>query len=1130
MRLKKSAGENMLPKKLLVANRGEIALRVIRTAREMGIPTVALHTAGEAGALWTTAADAAVQLPGAGAAAFLDGAALVQIAVQEGCDAVHPGYGFLSENAGFARACADAGLVFVGPGPDLLDLFGDKVRARQRAAAAGVPVPPGRPLTSADDARKFMEEEAGGAPVMLKAVAGGGGRGIRRVLRVEDLAAAWERCASEARAAFGCGDLYAELYVERARHVEVQILGDGRGGVQHLGERDCSIQRRNQKLLEIAPAPGLPEELRERLLHAALTLAEDVQYGNIGTVEFLVNVGDGLHDGSPFWFLEVNPRLQVEHTVTEEVMGVDLVALQLRLAGGASLPRLPGEPRGMAVQARINGEILQEDGTFLPASGRLSTAGIPGGAGIRVDSALRSGMQVGTGFDSLLAKVIACHPDAAWPPAAARLDRALEELELPGVQTNQALLRSLLQHPRLVDGDFFTGFLEENRDDLVSRALTLQAAAAGPAAEAGQNDHVGAKVSDDPLAVLDYGKEAGARPAAAQVPEALAEGRAQVTAPMQGTVVSLQVQTGDRVGRGAVLLIMESMKMEHEIKATTGGVIESILVQAGDTLREGARMLVLEEDDQIGADDGPQEQGDPDEIRPDLAEVLERRRRTLDEARPKAVERRRKTGQRTARENILDLCDPDTFVEYGSLVLAAQRRRRSLEDLIEKSPADGMITGVGAVNSHLFDDPARRCAVLSYDYTVFAGTQGAQNHRKTDRMIDVATKGRLPVILFAEGGGGRPGDTDGLGGGFDTPTFARFATLSGLVPMVGIASGRCFAGNASLVGCCDVVIATANTNLGMGGPAMIEGGGLGVFAPEDIGPMAVQRPNGVVDIAVEDEAEAVQVAKKYLSYFQGPVTEYSAHDQRELRRLVPENRLRIYDIRAVIRQMADVDSVLEIRRDFGPGMITALIRVGGRPMGLVANNPAHLGGAIDADGADKAARFMQLCDAFDLPLLFLCDTPGIMVGPETEKTAIVRHSSRMFITGANLSVPFFTIVLRKSYGLGALAMAGGSFRSPWFSVSWPTGEFGGMGLEGAVKLGFRRELEAIKDPEKRRRTYDQMVASAYEAGKALNYASFFSMDDTIDPAESRFWLESMLQSVPPPAPRDGKKRSFIDAW
>ena len=420
---------------------------------------------------------------------------------------------------------------------------------------------------------------------------------------------------------------------------------------------------------------------------------------------------------------------------------------------------------------------------------------------------------------------------------------------------------------------------------------------------------------------------------------------------------------------------------------------------------------------------------------------------------------------------------------------------------------------------------------MSYDYTVLAGTQGQQNHRKKDRMFEIALKSRLPLVFFCEGGGGRPGDTDGVGvAGLDCMAFNYFGRLSGLVPLVGITSGRCFAGNAALLGCCDVVIATKGSNIGMGGPAMIEGGGLGIFRPEEVGPMDVQVPNGVVDIPVADEAEAVRVARKYISFFQGATRDWQCADQRLLRGIIPENRLRIYDVRAVIETMADSGSVLEIRRHFGPGMVTALVRIEGQPIGVIANNPEHLAGAIESNGADKAARFMQLCDAFDVPLLFLCDTPGIMVGPEVEKTALVRHAARMFVTGANVSVPVFTIILRKGYGLGAQAMAGGSFKAPLFTVAWPTGEFGGMGLEGAVKLGYRNELAAVEDSAARKKLFDEMVDRMYRHGKAVNTASHFEIDDVIDPVESRRWISAGLRSSPPPPPRTGKKRPCIDTW
>ena len=464
-------------------------------------------------------------------------------------------------------------------------------------------------------------------------------------------------------------------------------------------------------------------------------------------------------------------------------------------------------------------------------------------------------------------------------------------------------------------------------------------------------------------------------------------------------------------------------------------------------------------------------------------------------------------------------------------MVAAQRKRRSIEDLIEKTPGDGLVGGIGQVNGEQFGDDAQ-CVVASYDYMVLAGTQGHQNHRKKDRLFEVAHRLQLPVVLFAEGGGGRPGDTDGVSvAGLDCLAFQLFAELSGHVPLVGINGGYCFAGNAALLGCCDVVIATENSNLGMGGPAMIEGGGLGVYDPTEIGPIDVQEANGTVDIVCDTEAEAVALAQKYLSYFQGPVDDWTAADQRELRHLVPENRLRGYEIREVIDAMADTDSVLELRPKWALGMVTAFARIEGRPLGIIANNNHHLSGAIDADAADKAARFMQLCDGFDIPILFLCDTPGFMVGPESEAAGMVRHAGRLFVTAGSLTVPFFTIVTRKGYGLGAQAMAGGGFKMGVFTVSWPTGEFGGMGLEGFVKLGYKRELdeaEAQDGPEGRTKMYDDLVERMYHHGKALSAASHFEIDEVIDPAESRNWVLAALKASPPVAHRTGKKRKMID--
>ena len=520
-----------------------------------------------------------------------------------------------------------------------------------------------------------------------------------------------------------------------------------------------------------------------------------------------------------------------------------------------------------------------------------------------------------------------------------------------------------------------------------------------------------------------------------------------------------------------------------------------------------------------------------DEIREDLAEVLERRRRTDDEARGEAVERRRASGRRTARENLADLVDPGSFVEYGRFAIAAQRARRELDELIDRTPADGLIAGTGRINGDQFGDRAA-CAVLSYDYTVLAGTQGAIGHRKKDRLFELIERMRLPTVFFAEGGGGRPGDTDhAVVSALDTRAFALWGRLSGVVPRIAVVTGRCFAGNAVIAGASDLIVSAGDIALGMGGPAMVEGGGLGTFEPEAIGSLDVQTRNGVVDVAAADEAEAVAVTKRLIGYFQGTLPRVGSDpgfQVPELRELIPERRRRAYDVRHVVEAVADPGSVTFLRDAFAPEMVVALARLDGRAIGVIANNPMHLAGAITSDGADKAARHMQLCDAFGLPILSMIDTPGMMVGPEAEETALVRHCSRLFVVGGSLRVPFVALILRKAYGLGAQAMAAGSMHEPLLTIGWPSAELGAMGLEGAVKLGFKRELDAIADPDERAERLEAMVAHAHDHAKALNAATLFELDDVIDPAETRGVIASTFAAADR-APETPHPR-FVDTW
>lgn len=1130
---------------VLIANRSEIAIRIARAASDLGKRAVAIYSEDDQDNLHLRVADEAVALAGAGPNAYLDINNIISIAKARGCDAIHPGYGFLSERVDFAERCREEGLIFIGPREEHLSLFGDKTAARNTAETIGIPILRGiNHAVSVEEAKEFFETISPNH-VIIKALAGGGGRGTRVVTAIDEMEALYDRCKSEANAAFGRDEVYVEEFIPRAQHIEVQIVGDNDGKVIQLGERECSYQRRYQKLIEIAPAPFLNNKLRNKITQAALNFAEHVRYNNLGTFEFLVDVSDDHHE-ERFAFIETNARLQVEHTVTEAVTGVDLVQTQIHLAEGASLASLGLDdfsihPRGYAIQTRVNMEKFASDGSLLPASGSLSAYEAPNGPGVRTDGFGYAGYQNTNAFDSLLAKVI-CHTTTEnFCDAITRSKRALSEFRIQGIDTNIVILHKILDHEDFHVGNGHTRWIDEHMTELLSTTTPppQRHIVVDQRSPRVQDGHAGAKIeSNDPLALFAYDAkiktiQSSSNEANSEASNNGPDGTIGLVAPIQGTIISIDVTVGEIVALGQQLAVLEAMKMEHVITAEHSGVVRKITMAHGDVVREGYPIVFIEENDDVVVGEAMKrsEGADPDYIRPDLQETLNRHALTLDENRPEAVAKRKARGFRMPRQNIEQLVDPESFQEYWPLIVAKQHTRHDINNLRKNTPADGLIAGTASVNGDLFEDEVSRTMVVSYDYTVLAGTQGRRGHYKQDRIYEMAQRFKLPVILFSEGGGGRPGDDDtGPRVAADTHTFTQFSQLSGLVPLVGVNHGRCFAGNTALLACCDVIIASKGSTIAMGGPAMIEGGGLGIYTPEEVGPMSFQVPNGVVDILVEDEEESVEVAKKYLSYFQGDLTEWEAPDQRTLRHVVPENRVRLYDMREVIWTLADKDSVLEIREKFGVGIITAFIRIEGKPMGVIANNPHHLAGAIDSNGADKGARFLQLCDAFDIPVLSLMDCPGIMVGPDAEKTALVRHCVRMFNTGANLSTPLFGVIVRKAYGLGVQAMCGASTLVGFFTVAWPTAEFAGMNIEGAVKLGHRNVIAAIQDADERKKEFDRRVAAAYEDARAINAATGGGIDDVIDPAETRTWIANSLRRLPPTPTREGKKYSYIDTW
>ncbi len=1090
--------------KLLVANRGEIAIRIMRAAAELGIPSVAIYSRDDGGSLHTGKADEAVPLPGVGAAAYMAIEEVIAAAKLSGSDAVHPGYGFLAESPAFARRCGEAGLTFIGPSVESLDLLADKARTRAAAKAAGVPLMRGidHPVTLAE-AMDFFGSLGQSGAMIIKPVSGGGGRGIRVVNEAAGVKDAYERCTAEAQAAFGDAGVYVELFMPEARHIEVQILGDLAGGLVHLGVCECSVQRHFQKLVDVAPPPGLAADLQQRIIDAAVNFARSLNYVNAGTFEFLVDPSVA-GDQTPFAFIEANARLEVEHPVIEAVTGVDLVQAQLRLAAGASLADLGlsesgvATPRGHAVQARVRMETMAEDGSARPAFGTLAVYEVPSGAGIRTDGFGYAGYRTSLSFDSLLAKVIAHSASADMADVVARSIRALAEFRVEGVDTNIPFLQHILRHADFVAGKVHAEFIDANIVGLVQ----------GTAHRRFVEPIGGAPIMSALLAAADDSKEPVGP-----------EGSIGLASAIQGTIVAVSVTVGDPVRVGQLVAVVEAMKLQHDIKADRSGMVCAVSMAVGDVVRQGHPIVFIHEMEVAAGDLVADDAQDLDHIRGDLKEMLDRKARAFDEFRPEAVAERHHQHRRSARENIEDLVDVDSFKEFGPLVAG--------------QTAAGVVMGVASINGSQFDDAHSRTIVVHHDALTQIGARTTLGEYKQDRMFELAHRYRVPVVLFSEGMGklGGYGRKGGARVNIDTTMFGEFARLSGLVPLLGVCTGDCFDGNAALLSCCDAIIATENSTLGMGRPDMIDEGDHGEYTASDVGAMSFQAANGVVDILVKDDVAAIQAAKQYLSYFQGAIATWKAEDQRQMRHIIPEDRVRTYNVRDIIQTLADEGSVLELRRDFGIGIITAFMRIEGKPMGLVANNPVYLAGAIDSDGADKGTRFLQLCDAFDIPVLTMMDCPGIMVGPDHERRALVRHSARMFNTGANLTTPMFGVVVRKAYGLGVQAMCGASSLVPFFTVAWPTAEFAGMNIEGGVKLSSRRELMAITDPAERMAAYQRKVSQAYEGARAINSGgNAYGIDDIIDPADTRSWIVRGLKSVPPALLSRQKKRPYVDTW
>ena len=1086
--------------KLLVANRGEIAIRIIRAAADMGISTVSIYSTDDAKALHVHKADQAVPLTGRGVAPYLDIQQIVNVAKSAGCDSVHPGYGFLAENADFARACETAGLTFVGPRVETLELFGNKVRARDIAAENKVPVLPGtESLNSADEARVFFESLGSGSTMILKAVGGGGGRGARAIEKISEIASLYEEARIEAQNAFGNGDLYAERLIQRARHIEVQILGDGSGEVSHLWERECSIQRRYQKVMEVAPAPGLPDGLRERMTDAAQRLASAVNYKSLGTFEFLVDADDWTDD-SAFYFIEANARLQVEHTVTEAVTGVDLVEAQLNVAGGRTLADLGLQqadiphPQGFAIQARVNMETVTPDGRTLPSVGTITAFEPPTGPGVRTDTFGYAGYATSPSFDSLIAKVIGHSKSPDFSDAIRRTYRALSEFRIDGVATNLTFLQNLLQHPDFRDMRIHTRFVDEQIKVLADST-------------SGSHPRRFAVVANSTVSATAETTADVAGP----------EGTVAVTSPIQGVVAELDVAEGDPVRSGDQLLVMEAMKFFHTVRAEQSGIVRMVAVSKGDSVREGQSVVFIEEMDE--ADLGE---------RSDSAGAVEKRQigwdAELDELKLRTklahqmggennVAFHKGRGKLTVRERIDALVDPGSFEEIGTLAGSA-----TYDDdgkLIGFTPANTVI-GVSKING-------RRVMINGGDFTIRGGASDGNVGNKTAFSERMAIEWRLPFIRLLDAAGGSVRTFEQIGHTYlpNGPGHDVAPHLLSVVPSVAAVLGSVAGLPAVQAALAHFSVMVKDTSvLFAGGPPVVKVA-FGVdITKEDLGDASVQvYKSGVVNNLADSEEEAFEMIRQFLSYLPDSVWDMPPHVKTDddpgrrdesLKNVIPRDNMTVFDPRPILESVLDKDSIFEIAPYFGAGRITVLARVNGYPVGVMINDSRVDGGATDVKAAEKIIRFIELCENFHLPIINFADDPGFMIGLEAESAGILRIGARLHAVMASTETPWLTFVIRQIFGVagGCHIRLSGMHRR----YAWPSGNWGSMHIEGGVDAAYRREIADADDPDAKR---EEIQNRLKRLASPFRTAQTFLVEEIIDPRDSRPLLCEFVESAQP---------------
>jgi acetyl/propionyl-CoA carboxylase alpha subunit/acetyl-CoA carboxylase carboxyltransferase component len=1066
--------------------------------------------------------------------AYLDSEALLAIAKETHCDCVHPGYGFLSENPGFAQQCAAEGTIFIGPNPKTLALFGDKTKARELARSLHVPIIPGSPtaVVSANEAASVAAQI--GYPIMLKAAAGGGGHGMRVVANLGEMSAAFARCQSEAQAAFGVSAVFVEKLIARPRHLEVQVLADSHGNIVHLYERDCSVQLRNQKVVEIAPAPNVDPTLRQRLLDDAMRLARTAGYVNAGTVEFLV-----VPETGEYFFIECNARIQVEHTVTEQVTGIDLVEAQFRIAAGESLTAL-GLPtqaaiksRGFAIQARI----------VACGAGRLTAYKEPAGPGIRVDSCGYLGYALLPQFDPMFAKIIGqSNSTYSFSSAIDRTLRALGEFHLAGVPTNLGQLRAILSSATLRAGDARTTFLAEHSELSSSNG----AGAAGARTLA---------LLEQQAASLRNGKTMQALSGAAtSMGITVPAGEEGIASPMAGALIEVGVYAGATVAAGVPLMVISAMKMETAITAPCAGTVTNIQpTEIGAIVAAGQIIATIAPAHRDAGSSAAREYGE-DSWAPMLANVRRlqaiAQQRFAPDSNDPGVVRQRHREKLTCRERIDLLLDPETFREVGSLAGFTDYDEQG--KVVGFTPANH-VGGWGKVANRL-------AVVCADDFTSRGGHADGAIAAKAFYLDQLSIDLRCPSIRLLDGssGGGsvaamvpkqqKEGESgvressgtiiagrprvSGEGGSFLVPHLGSTTYLAQLaqVPVVNLLLGSVVGIGAAKAVLGHFAVMVRNiSQLFVAGPPVVNHAMGYEITKEELGGWQVHCRNGSVDNLAESEEDAAALAKRFLSYL--PASVYEAppvlppdpsdppdRREEELFTIIPRKRVTTFDMRRAIRLMADRDSFFEIGSLWGTDQIVGFVRYNGYPLGVVASDCRHVnGGAMTADGCEKLKRHLDLCDLFHLPILNLIDSPGFAVGLEHEITGTIRKGAEWMIAYAQVTVPIFTVIMRRSFGV-----AGNNFATPRAGASarvvWPAADVGGIPPEGGIEAAYKRQLAEATDPAALRAEINARIENARGPLGPLNK---FQIEEMIDPRDTRRyiceWLENAWRIVVQPA-------------